>query len=159
MQGQMADILSVLFHDLSHQCQSNFSGRVQVSAKGQFVIRESDYVYCVKEHNPVIPSKLANLTDVSSPPFHDGFWDLPAHGIDVICGVRANQALGLNAVVPKAFRGTSSDHFVGNPMLELANAALGCLLLGGILLCHAHMTIHLIQFMPEDFFDLLLGAV
>jgi hypothetical protein len=57
------------------------------------------------EHYPVIPSNFANLTDVSSPPFHDGLWDLPICGIDVIGGVRANQALQFNAVVPKAFWG------------------------------------------------------
>jgi hypothetical protein len=108
------------------------------------------------EHNPVIPSKLANLTDVSSPPFHDGFQDLPIRGINIICSVGANQALQFNAVVPKAFRGTSSDHFAGNPVLELANAALGCLLPGGIWLCYAHMKIHLFQLTPESSVDLLL---
>jgi hypothetical protein len=111
------------------------------------------------EGSPVIPSKLANLTDVSSPPFHDGFWDLPTQGINVICGVGANQALQFNAVVQKAFWGTSPDHFAGNPTPELANSDLGCLQPGGIWLCHVHMTIHLFQLTPEDSFNLLLSAV
>jgi hypothetical protein len=82
------------------------------------------------EHSPVIPGKLANLTDVSSPPFHYGFRDHSACGIYVIGGMRANQALLFNAVVPKAFWGTISDHFAGYSLLEFANAALGCLLPG-----------------------------
>ncbi len=58
------------------------------------------------EHYPVIPSNLLNLADVSSPPFHDGLWDLPTRGIDVIGSMRVNQALQLNAVIPKTFWGT-----------------------------------------------------
>jgi hypothetical protein len=69
----MADILAILFKDLGCQGQSNVSGRSKVSARGQFVIGESDHVDCITEHNPVIPSKFAKLTDVSSPPFRDGF--------------------------------------------------------------------------------------
>ncbi len=55
----------------------------------------------------------------------------------------ARKLTHLNAVVPKAFWGTSSDHFAGNPVLELVNAALGCLLPGELWLCYTHMTIHL----------------
>jgi hypothetical protein len=130
MQGRMAYILVVLLQDLGCQCQSNVSGKSQISAGGQSVVNESNRVDCITEHYPVIPSKLANLTDVSSPPFHDGFRDLPARGIDVIGSMRANQALQFDAEVPKAFWGTGFDHFAGSPALELANAALGCMLPG-----------------------------
>jgi hypothetical protein len=156
MQGQTAYILAVLLQDLGRQCQSNVNGRSQVSAEGQSFVGESDCVQCITEHYPVIPAKLANLTDVSSPPFHYGFRDLPVCGIDAIGGVRAIQALQFDAVVPKAFWGTSFDHFVGYSLLELVNAALGCLLPGQIWFCHAQVTIHLFQFTPEGSFDLLL---
>jgi hypothetical protein len=66
------------------------------------------------------------------PPFHYSLRDLPACGINVIGGMRANQALQFNAVVPKAFWGTRFDHLAGYSLLELADAALGCLLPGRI---------------------------
>jgi hypothetical protein len=82
------------------------------------------------ERYPVIPGLLANLTDVSSSPFHCGLRDLPSCGIDVIGGMRVNQALQFDAVVSKVFWGTSFDHFAGYSLLELVNAAFGCLLPG-----------------------------
>jgi hypothetical protein len=108
------------------------------------------------EHYPVIQGKLTDLTDVSSPPFHNGLRNLLACDIDVIGSMRANQALQFDAVIPKAFWGTSLDHFAGYSLLELMKTALGCLLPGSIWLCHAHMAIHLFQLMPEDSFNLLL---
>jgi hypothetical protein len=119
-----------LLQDLGRHCQFNISGRSQISTKGQSFVGESDSVDGITEHYPVIPGKLANLTDVSSPPFHDGLRNLPTCGIDVIGNMRANQALQFDAVIPKAFWGTSLNHFARYSLLELVNAALGCLLPG-----------------------------
>lgn len=67
----------------------------------------------------VVPVESTVLTDVCGPPFHKGLRDFTTHGIYFIGGVRADQALSLNKVIPKTFWGVSLDHFAGTPTLSL----------------------------------------
>ena len=81
-QGRPADKLSIRLEDLGGQCRSNVSRRSEVASKDEFGIGVSRGV--IPEHDPVIPSKLADVADVSSTTSHYGLRHFAIGHIDVI---------------------------------------------------------------------------
>ena len=66
------------------------------------------------EHNPVIPSELTYIANVSRVPSHDGLWDLPVGHINVVGRARTYECLQLNAVIPESFGSSGLYHFSGH---------------------------------------------
>ncbi len=65
----------------------------------KLVIRVRGFV--ISKHNPVVPAKLSNLTDVSGIPSHNCLRHLASGHIYVIACARADICLKFKAVVPQ----------------------------------------------------------
>ncbi len=91
------------------QCRSYVSRWSKVSAQDEFGVRVGWGV--ISEHNPVIPTKLPDVADISHTASHNGLGYLAIGHIDVIAGGRADEHFQLNAVIPESLWGTSLYHF------------------------------------------------
>ncbi len=54
-------------------------------------------------HNPVVPAKLSNVTDVGGVPSHNGLRYLASGHVNVIACARADICLKLKALAPQTF--------------------------------------------------------
>ncbi len=70
-------------------------------AKDELVVGESRDI--VPKHDPVIPSKLADMANVGGTAGHDGLRCLTVGHIDIIAGARSDQSLKLDTVILKGF--------------------------------------------------------
>jgi hypothetical protein len=83
-QGRPADKLAIGFEDSGGQCRSYVSRWSKVTSKDEFGLGVGRGI--TPEHNPVIPSKLTDVADVSRTSNHDGLWHFAIGHIDVIAG-------------------------------------------------------------------------
>ncbi len=108
-EGRLADKLAIGFEDFGGQCQSYVSRWSEVLAQDEFGVRVGRGV--IPEHNPVVPTELTYVADVSRTSSHNGLWHFAIGHVDVIAGRRADKRFQLNAVIPESLWGTSPDHF------------------------------------------------
>jgi hypothetical protein len=67
--------------------------------KDKLVIMKRGFL--ISKHNPVVPAKLSNVTDVGGIPSHNCLRHLASGHIDVIACARADICLKLKTVVPQ----------------------------------------------------------
>lgn len=138
---------------------ANISGRAKIPSKRHKVIRVLVSSISIPEHDPVVPSELAQVADVCSLVQHTSFGDFPLEDKIIVGRVRSNQHLKLKTMVPKGLWGASANHLAGGTAFGFAYCPLSRIRPRRIRFNRRQVTIGLTTLTCKSSKGLLLGVV